>query len=482
MSKQDKHSTTTAPSSATALKASLWYIASTFITKGLSFLSTPIYARLMTKAALGSFANLASYLTIVSTVTGCDFHTSIIRSKYDFEGDLDSYAFSVLTLNYLIVGIVSVLGFIFRDFIFDSILHIDKSYGIILILYLLLFPAYNIFATLQRVNYRYKVFSALSLTYAVSSVGAVLLLLNILPNGLTARVVGQYGPIIVIGFALSLYLSFRGKTVRLSYWKYALTMCLPLLPHLVSIYGMSGIGKMVVRQILGEEATAVFAIAYSGMHILSLLVQSANQGWAPWMLDMIHTDNRDTVRRVGRIYVLAVMAAVVFLILVSPELILFLGGSSYMDAVSIMPTLLTVCLVQMLYMVYLQPEFYEKKVASIGLFSTIAALATIVLCVVFTRKLGMVGTGWAVLMGYGVLFLLHYFGARRLGYGDILEIGLVVSALAICILLSLAAPYLYMNNGMRLTAIVLFIVIGLIVLYKLRLEVISFASMLFRKK
>ena len=185
----------------------------------------------MTKAALGSFANLASYLTIVSTVTGCDFHTSIIRSKYDFEGDLDSYAFSVLTLNYLIVGIVSVLGFIFRDFIFDSILHIDKSYGIILILYLLLFPAYNIFATLQRVNYRYKVFSALSLTYAVSSVGAVLLLLNILPNGLTARVVGQYGPIIVIGFALSLYLAFRGKTVRLSYWKYALTMCLPLLPH-----------------------------------------------------------------------------------------------------------------------------------------------------------------------------------------------------------------------------------------------------------
>ena len=477
---QQKHSLI--PSSQTALKAGMWYIACTFITKGLAFFSTPIYARIMSKTDMGAFSNLASWLVIFSTATACDFHTSVIRSKYDFDGDVDSYAFSVLTLTYCIVGAFAAVGAVFHDFLFHHILRVDEGYGVVLLLYLLFFPAYNIFATLQRVRYRYQIFSCLSLGYAVVSIASVLTLLKILPDGLCARILGQYGPMILIGFGLSIYIASRGKKVHLSHWKYALKLCLPLLPHLVAIYGMSGIGKMVVRQMMGADATAVFAIAYSGMHILSLLVQSANQGWAPWMLDMLHAGRKSSVRKAGRIYLLGVLAMVLLLMLFAPELVLFLGGSGYAEAVALMPALLTVCLVQMLYMVYLQTEFYEKKVMGIGLHSAFAAVVTIAVCLLLTKRWGLEGAGWGVLLGYGVLLLTHYLGARKLGHGDVMDEKLVAAALACSCAMSLVAPWLYRNNGVRLLLIVLYVAAGSAIAYRFRSQIKSFVFNFLRKK
>lgn len=53
-----------------ALKAGLWYVISNFLVKALSFITTPIFARLMTAEQYGEFSNYASWLATLLILAG----------------------------------------------------------------------------------------------------------------------------------------------------------------------------------------------------------------------------------------------------------------------------------------------------------------------------------------------------------------------------------------------------------------------------
>ena len=52
-----------------AVKAGLWYVISTFLVKGLSFITTPIFSRLLSKEAYGEFSNFASWQVLLLIIT-----------------------------------------------------------------------------------------------------------------------------------------------------------------------------------------------------------------------------------------------------------------------------------------------------------------------------------------------------------------------------------------------------------------------------
>ena len=78
-------------------KAGMWYTSCNFLFKGMAFITTPIFTRLMTKSEIGSFSNMTSWISILMVVTAFDLQTSIIRSKLEHEDDMDSYIYSILT-------------------------------------------------------------------------------------------------------------------------------------------------------------------------------------------------------------------------------------------------------------------------------------------------------------------------------------------------------------------------------------------------
>ena len=77
-------------------KAGIWYTICNFIFRGMAFITTPIFTRLLTKSEVGSFSNMSSWISIFTVLTALDLHSSIIRSKLEHEEDLDSYIWSIL--------------------------------------------------------------------------------------------------------------------------------------------------------------------------------------------------------------------------------------------------------------------------------------------------------------------------------------------------------------------------------------------------
>ena len=91
------------------VKSSLWYTVGNFLQKGLGFLTLPIFARLMTKAELGSYSNFLVWIDIFVIVVGFSLESSINRARIDYPGEVDHYCSTILILGSGMAAIAYVI-------------------------------------------------------------------------------------------------------------------------------------------------------------------------------------------------------------------------------------------------------------------------------------------------------------------------------------------------------------------------------------
>lgn len=407
--------------SSTVLKAGVWYTISNFLFKGMAFITTPIFVRMLTKGEYGDFSNFASWMSLLVIITSCDLQTSIIRSKLEFEDDIDRYISSLLALSTLITGIFYVIFLVFDDFIFSQILSVEKKYIHIMFLYLLAVPGYNMFVTKQRAFYKYKLFSLMTGVSVFLSLGFSLLLICSMDNKLSARIIGQYVPIAIMSLIIYILLMVKGKGVKISYCKYALIICIPLVPHLLAMNVLSTSDRIMIKRICGKEDVALYSIACSCVHIMGILLNSMNKAWAPWFLESLHKKEYKDIDKVTKPYLLCFVAISFMVLLLGPEIIFILGGKGYIEATVVLPPLIVGMVVQFIYTMYVQVEYYEKKTSIAAVGTLLAAGINIFLNVFLISRFGYEMAAYTTLIGYCCLLAFHYYFVCKLGYGKVFE-------------------------------------------------------------
>ena len=133
-------------SSSVVLKSGLWYTISNFAFRAIGFITTPIFARVLSQLEYGEYNNFSSWLALMTVVVACDMHTSVIRAKLDYKEDLERYAFSVLTLSSVITLICYVIVMLNKNVIADF-MGIDAKYFHIMFIYIIFVEAYYVFIT-----------------------------------------------------------------------------------------------------------------------------------------------------------------------------------------------------------------------------------------------------------------------------------------------------------------------------------------------
>lgn len=451
-----------------AIKSGFWYTVGDILFRTIGFLTTPIFTRLLSKSEFGQFNNILSWSTILFFIFSLDIHSSIIRSKLDFEDDLDSYTTSTLFISF----IFNLIGYIIVKLninFFSELFSIDKKYIDILFLYLVFLEAYYIFITYERAKYKYKNYTIATgiviISVNVISVSLVLLL----QNKLDARVYGYFIPYIIIGFIMALIIVKRKPKIKMEYIKYALAISLPLLPHLISLNILSSSDKVMITNMIGEEENAVYSIAYLFSNILVIIYTAMNKAWAPWFLDTLKDGNKKIIKTASRYYMLFFLLIIIGAALVAPEIILILGGKKYLESTSVFAPLLVSTIFQFGYSMYLQIEIFEKKLKIVSFATMCAAVVNIGLNFLLLRKYGYIIAGYTTLIGYAVCYLIHYIKIKSMGYLDLLDSNLINYSLVASIISIPIIIFLYKNNVIRyilLMIYILFIVFLLIKNYK----------------
>lgn len=146
-----------------ALKSGAWYVIANFLTRGINFLITPIFTRLMTTGEYGDFSNFIAWQSLLLTLTTLDLYSTVSKAKFDYEDDLDGYLSSIAVSGTIFTGICYIVVLIFNDF-FTEFFGMEMKYIHIIFLYLLVAPAINILQEKHRIYLKYKFVTLLTFT------------------------------------------------------------------------------------------------------------------------------------------------------------------------------------------------------------------------------------------------------------------------------------------------------------------------------
>ena len=82
-----------------ALKSGFFYTFANFVSKGLMLISTPIFARILSKSEFGDYSNFTSWMAIAMVIVTLDVEASLVCAKFDYEKNFDKYCFSISLLS-----------------------------------------------------------------------------------------------------------------------------------------------------------------------------------------------------------------------------------------------------------------------------------------------------------------------------------------------------------------------------------------------
>ena len=436
-----------------AIKSGVWYIFANFLTKGVGFLTTPFFTRLMTQEDYGLYSNYVSWLGTFTIVGLLNAGATFISARFDFKDDFDGYISSSLALSSLVTLCWAAVINLFPQSISDWT-GVDVRFLNIMVLYLFFFSAIDMFQLRERYYYEYKISAGTSILIAISTALVSVILVLCWEDKLFGRVLGAAAPVIFIGALLYVLLMLRGRKIKLAYWKYALPICLPFIPHMLSLVLLGALGTILLTRYCGPEQAALYAVSCTCGSAISVLMVSLNTAFSPWLGEKLYEKDYGAIKSFSRTYILLFMALACGLLLVTPELLLIMGGQRYYEALYVMPPIAFGCVCQFLYTMFVNVEQNQRKTVGMALASMMTAAVNYGLNMLFIPKFGYMGAAYVSAASYVVLFLLHVLLVKRMGFLHLYPMRLIAWALASMALYVVLVNAIYQSNIIRYALVV----------------------------
>jgi len=414
-----------------ALKSGIWYTIATFFTKGTGFITTPIFSRILSKTDYGLFYNYTSCLSIATIFVSLNLESTMISARYDHQKEFDSYVFSMMVLSGISCVMWMMIINLFNPF-FILLMGIEKKYIYIMMVYLLFSPAVSLYLAREAYRFEYKKNIIVSLFVSIGSTIVSILLVSVCSDKLEGRILGASIPTIVMGGIVWWSMIGSGKRIRVDYWKYALPICIPYIPHLLSLMVLGYIDRIMITRICGPEDNAIYSLAYTCASIITMFLVAFNKAFGPWLGNKLHIKAYDEIKKVSKSYMAAFMVVSSGIILLAPEIINILGGKSYSDGILLIPPIASGCVLQFLYGLFVNVEQFEKKTIWMALASISAAIINYSLNAFFIPLYGYSAAAYTTFSSYLWLLIIHMIIVWKYGYKNVYSYRFVVSMIVIC--------------------------------------------------
>lgn len=460
--------------SAKALKAGVWYSASSIVVRAITILTTPIFTRLISKEQIGIVSTFNSWYTLLLIFCTLNLTYSIGRAKLDFPGKLDEYVGSMQVLSFLFTLGLCLVSLPFIKPI-ASAFELNVPLMLILMVFLLLHPAINFMQTKFRYSYKYKGNIAIAAYSTISNVTlSFFFLLIFTEEKYYARVLGQVVPgvLLAIGFWF-LTLKRKNAVINTTYWKYGLSIGLPLIFHSISLNILGQSDRIMITKFCGSGYTGIYGIAYGYALLINIILGAANEAWLPWFHDSYFAEEYNQIRKnVKPLVILGCMLGI-GCVAIGPEAMAVLGPKDYQVGVWVIApvTIGTVC--QFIYQQYVHIELHLKKTQYISMGTIVAATLNIVLNVIFIPKYGFIAAAYTTMVSYFVNMFLHLTVTRVILKVKLYDDWFMFMAIGIVVAISALFMSLYSTIIIRYVLLVIICAVYVILNWKMILQVIQ---------
>lgn len=394
-------------------KSALWSIICSILQKGISFVTLPIFVHIMSADQLGTYTLYLSWFQTLSIVTSLYLYYGVLTNAMNkYEDDRDRYISSMQGLT-ITITLGFFLVFLATQDLWADLLQLPVTLIYLMFAEMLLAPALNFWTGRQRFEYRYKILVCITLLRCLLNPILGIVMVSGSESKTIARILSVIIVEIIFSGSLMLIQFVKGKCfIDLKYWKFALLLAIPLLPHYLAGMILNKGDQIMIGRMVGKAEVAYYGSAYSVGMCVQIFTTALTNAFTPWVYQKIKQKNYDGIaQKIDFINILVALIAVC-LMLCSPEMMMIFGTSEYASAAYVIPPVAASVFFIYLYNVLSIPQFYFEKTKFLMISSILAALVNLGLNYVFIKLFGYIAAGYTTLICYILYSFGHYIVSR----------------------------------------------------------------------
>lgn len=396
------------------VRASLWFLICSFLQKGISMITTPIFTRIMSTSEYGQFGVFNSWYGIITIVVALGLtggvHTQGLI-KYDKERKVFSSSLQGLTVSLIFIWIIVYVCFMS---FWNTLFGLTTIQMLSMFIIIWTTAVFGFWANEQRVTYSYRTLVIVTLVSSIMKPVVEIVLVLISDDKATAR---------IIGWAVADLLTFswmfvaqmkRGKRFYSKrFWLYSLGFNIPLVPHYLSQTVLNSADRIMIERMVGDSESGIYNLAYSLSLIMMLFNTALAQTISPWMYQKIKDKRGKDIAPIAYATLILIAAVNLLLILLAPEAVAIFAPKEYYEAIWVIPPVAMSVYFMYAYDLFAKFAFYFEKTKAIMTASVLGALLNVVLNYVFIKRYGYIAAGYTTLVCFMVYSIAHYVFMRK---------------------------------------------------------------------
>lgn len=458
-----------------AARAALWFVICTMLQRCISFVTVPIFTRLMPTAEYGiysTYLSVYSIMTVICTLSmeKCAYINGI--AKAETEEEKNQLAIPLLSLSEVITIGIFILYLIFRNWI-NSLVHLPTALMCLAFAQVLFEPPVIFWSTKQRFEYKYiqMVGMTIGMVVANAVLGIVFVIISS-NNQALARVFSIVLVQIIIGGICYIFFFRRAKCVfRVEDWKHTLNLQLPLLPHSLSLTILSSSDRIMINSMVGAAQAAVYSVAYSCGYVVTTLKNSIVSAMTPWIYEKIKEKDYDSISTITKPIMLLVAMMTFAFIAFAPEIVFILAPAEYHEAIYVIPPVAASSFFTFMYNMFSNVSFYYEETKKIMVASITGALMNLLLNAICIPIFGYVAAGYTTLACYIMFTIAHYLIMKKISVineigSNMFDMRYIITLSILVLMATIAFSFIYSYTLIRY---IILLIIICFMLYKRKL-------------
>lgn len=390
-------------------KAAIWFLICSFLQKGISVITTPIFTRLLSTAEYGEYNVFNSWLSIVNIFVSLMLSGGVYTQglvKFDKERNVFSSSLQGLTLT-LVAGWTIIYLFFYK--FWNELFSLTTVQCLAMLLMIWMGAVFNLWAASQRVTYKYRLLVLITLIISVAKpVIGIIFVVNS-DSKVTARILG-IALVELIGYSgLFVYQMYKGKQFfSKKFWVYALKFNIPLIPHYLSQAVLNSSDRIMIDKMVNSDKAGIYGLAYSISSIMIIFNTSLVNTITPWLYNKIKKKQLDNIAGISYLTMGIVAIVNLMLIAFAPEVVRLFAPESYYEAIYVIPPIAMSMFFMYSYDIFAKFQFYYEKTNFIMIVSVISAVLNIILNYIFIDIFGYLAAGYTTLICYIIYTFAHY--------------------------------------------------------------------------
>lgn len=397
------------------VKASFWFLICSFLQRGISVITTPIFTRLLTTAEYGNYNVFNSWLSIVTIFVTLHLYSGVYtQGLVKNSENRNVYSSSLQGLTLVLSFVWTFIYLMSRDF-WNSLLSLTTVQMLAMLVMIWSTAVFNFWAAEQRVNYKYKALVLVTLIISLAKPLIGILFVIHANDKVTARILGLALVELIGYFPFFIIQMKRGKVFySREYWGHALRFNIVLVPHYLSQTVLNSSDRIMIKTLVDESSAGIYSLAYSISQIMTLFNTALVQTLNPWIYQKIKDYRVRDIESVG-VPALGCIAIVnILLIAFAPEVVSLFAPPSYHEAINLIPPIAISVYFMFSYSLFAAFEFYFEKTKYIALATSVGAVLNILMNYIFINIFGYQAAAYTTLLCYILYSCFHYIAMRKI--------------------------------------------------------------------